>query len=240
MFFDGLENIESLAKKSGFSIFVLPNSPELSTASQTANSTSSALPGQSNKNHFIVTPDSSNKITIDQIREIIEKCQVRQKSDYFIYVYHAEAMNEKAENAFLKLLEEPAENYHFALFVNSPSSLLPTILSRGDLYIKRIKNPLKQPVEAEEAIKKYAKRIISARKSDLPSLASEILADKMAKKNPRTLVLQILDAAIEILYKSFFVTKNPVLLQKLPKLLLSYDNLKQNGHVKLHLVADLC
>ena len=39
---------------------------------------------------------------------------------------------------------------------------------------------------------------------------------------------------------SYFATKNPAFLKKLPKLLTLHDNLKQNGHIKLHLIADLC
>lgn len=227
MFFEDLSRIEHLAAESGFSIFVMPTTPN-------------TLPKESDKNHFIVIPDSTNQIKIEQIREIIEKCRTKQTSPFFIYVYHAETMNEKAENAFLKLLEEPAENYHFALFTNSPSSLLPTILSRGDLYIQRIENSLKQPIEAPEHIKKYAKAIISATNNNLVSTISSIMNDKEYKKNSRSFILQVCETAIEVCYKSFFATKNPLFLKKLAKLLTLYDNLKQNGHIKLHLVADLC
>lgn len=227
MFFDDLSNLENLAEQSGFSIFVLPKIPD-------------NFIKKSDKNHLVIIPDSTNQIKIEQIREIIEKCRTKQTKSFFIYVYHAETMNEKAENAFLKLLEEPAENYHFVLFTNSPSALLPTILSRGDLYIQRIKNPLNQPVEADETIKKYAKQIISASDNNLVSLVNDITKDKSYKKNSRNFVLQIVDTAIEISYKSFFATNNPLFLKKLAKLLVLYDNLKQNGHIKLHLVADLC
>lgn len=227
MFFEKDTDIENLAKNSGFSIFVMQNLPDI-------------LPKTSNKNHLIVAPADGEQIKIENIREIIDRTTTHQASDFFIYIYHAEAMNEKAENAFLKLLEEPAENYHFALFTSSATSLLPTILSRGELYIKRIENPLNQPVIAPEIVKKYAKRIISAKNSELPILANEITAAKEGKKNPRGFALAICEAAIEILYKSYFSTGNLAFLKKLPRLLQTYDNLKQNGHIKLHLVADLC
>lgn len=226
MFFEDLNNIEKLAKRSGFTIFVLKNIPD-----------SLQIEDQY---HFIITPDESGQIKIDQVREIIEKTNAKQTADFFVYIMNAEAMNEKAENAFLKLLEEPADNYHFAMFTSAPSALLPTILSRGDLYMERIKNPLEQPVEADETIKKYAKRIISAKNSDLPSLVNEITSDKAGKKNPRAFALSICETAIEILYKSYLMTENITFLKKLPKLIIAYENLKQNGHIKLHLVADLC
>lgn len=226
MFFENDSEIENIASSSGFSIFVLPTIPD-------------ALPKVGNKNHLIIEPDGSN-ITIEQIREIIDQTRTKQTKDFYIFVYHAEKMNEKAENAFLKLLEEPAENYHFVLFTNSASALLPTILSRGDLYIKRIKDPLNRPVNASETTKLYAKRIISAKNSDLPIIIKDLSNEKDFKKDARSTSLSVVETAIEILYKSYFATKNPAFLKKLPKLITLYDNLKQNGHIKLHLIADLC
>lgn len=226
MFFDDELKIEQIASLSGFSIFVMPTIPD-------------TLPKTGDKNHLVVQP-IQNSITIEQVREIINQTKVKQTKDFYIFVYNAEKMNEKAENAFLKLLEEPADNYHFVLFTNSASALLPTILSRGDLYIKRIKNPLNTPVDAPEMAKLYAKRIISAKNSDLPSLIKDLSNEKDFKKDARFTSLQITETAIEILYKSYFATKNPAFLKKLPKLLTLHDNLKQNGHIKLHLIADLC
>ena len=88
--------------------------------------------------------------------------------------------------------------------------------------------------------KLYAKRIISAKNSDLPNLIKDLSNEKDFKKDARFTSLQITETAIEILYKSYFATKNPAFLKKLPKLLTLHDNLKQNGHIKLHLIADLC
>lgn len=45
-------------------------------------------------------------------------------------VYEADAMNENAQNAFLKTLEEPPKNCLFILATGKPSALLPTIRSR--------------------------------------------------------------------------------------------------------------
>ena len=99
MFFDDELKIEQIASLSGFSIFVMPTIPDI-------------LPKTGDKNHLVVQP-IQNSITIEQVREIINQTKVKQTKDFYIFVYNAEKMNEKAENAFLKLLEEPADNYHF-------------------------------------------------------------------------------------------------------------------------------
>ena len=47
-------------------------------------------------------------------------------------------------------------------------------------------------------------------------------------------------AAIEMLYKTYFLTEKEVFLAKLPKFLAAYDGIYRNGHVKLQLIANLC
>ena len=37
-----------------------------------------------------------------------------------------------------------------------------------------------------------------------------------------------------------FITKKEVFIDKIPKFLGAFENIDRNGHVKLHLVADLC
>lgn len=227
MFLDDLKNLKNIAKNDGFSIFVTEHADEFY----------SALP---KKSSFFITPSKNNKITIDQVRGLIDLCTTLKTEDFFVVILSAESLNEQAENALLKLLEEPSPNYHFILQVSDPSALLPTILSRGNLYIERIKNGLSRPVPADSTQRLYAKRIIFAKNDELPDITKALTSEKDYKKDARNYTLKIVSIAIETLYKSFFATENPILLKKLSKLLTLHNNLMQNGHIKLHLVADLC
>ena len=231
MYYNDPDEAANLAQKDGFSIFVHRNSAEF---------LHSFIKNLSDKNITIVKPGNNHKITIDQIREIISHCQNRQTSPKYVIISSADVMNEPAQNAFLKLLEEPPANYHFVMQVRSASALLPTILSRGNVYALKTKNYLSSPIVADETIKSYAKQIISAKNTDLVSVINRITNEKSYKKNSRTYALSIADCAIEISYKSYFKTKNLVYLKKLPKLFALQEGLKQNGNIKLHLVADLC
>ena len=56
----------------------------------------------------------------------------------------------------------------------------------------------------------------------------------------RAYALLVLATAIEMLYKSYFITGKDVFVKKLPQFLTAYENIDKNGHIKLHLVADLC
>ena len=231
MYYDNTANILDLAEKSDFSIFVDREDAEF------CHNFSVNL----NPSRFtIIEPGKNHTINIDQIREIISSSHTIRKKDTFYVIKNADKMNEQAQNAFLKLLEEPPENYHFVMQVKNAYSLLETVLSRGDIYIKRENSPLDAPVSADEQIKSYAKQLISANESGLVSLMNRITSEKDYKKDPRGFTVSIVECAVEITYKSYFKTKNLNFLKKLPKLLNLLDNLKQNGNIKLHLIADLC
>lgn len=241
MFFDDYQQIFSIAQKSGFSIFVLPhNQIDVCQSAKKPIKTAAAQAvslGFPSKSTLVINP-ASGSITVDQIRDIIDRVKTHQSNDFFIVLVSAETMNLAAQNAFLKLLEEPSENYHFVLLTKDAAALLPTVLSRGALYFLRQDNPLSQPVLADEETKQLAKRIIAATPRELFLIATEI-SDKKKHKKPRELALQVTATAIEILYKSYFATNNPKFLKKLPSLIQLHAHLQANCHIKLHLVADL-
>ena len=189
------------------------------------------------KNALIVQPETKTTITIEQIRSVIGNLSTKQITDYYIIIRPADLMNTEAANALLKNLEEPRDKTHFILLTDSPSKLLPTVLSRSSIYFLRREKKLDEIKATDDIIKDYAKRLIIAKGSELVRLAEEITK---TKKNVRAYSLDILGTAIEILYKSYFITNRKAFAKKLPKFLMAYDGINQNGHIKLHLVADLC
>ena len=219
MFFDDYSQITTLATLSGFSIFVLKDTnftPDL-------------------KNLFTLAPDEkTGKISVESVRDFISLTEKKQSTDQFFLVRSPESMNAEASNAILKTLEEPKNHYHFLFFTKNPSALLPTILSRAQIFSEKSTSPLDSPVDFPEDIKNYAKRLMTLKSSDLPSFAKEI-----SDKKDRLLAKNIVSAAIELSYKSYFKTGNTSFLKKLPNFLTLYDNLDKNGHIKLHFVADL-
>ena len=72
------------------------------------------------------------EITVDQIRALaVDAAVLPNEADGKVYIFpEADTMNIAAQNAFLKLLEEPPPNWMFILVASRLERLLPTILSR--------------------------------------------------------------------------------------------------------------
>lgn len=86
---------------------------------------------------YILSPDEASKaIKVDMIRALRDDAFLKpNEAPCKIYIILcAEAMNDNAQNALLKILEEPPENVYFILSCTGAERLLQTILSRVETY----------------------------------------------------------------------------------------------------------
>lgn len=76
---------------------------------------------------------TANSFHVDTVRNIINDAYIQpNEADYKIYILaNAHCMNQNAQNALLKILEEPPKYVVFILTTNSKSALLSTVLSRS-------------------------------------------------------------------------------------------------------------
>ena len=95
---------------------------------------------------------SARSLHIDAIRKIRSDAYIRpNEAEYKGYlIFQAESMTREAQNALLKVLEEPPEHVLFVLTCLSASSMLPTVRSRAQVVTL-------QPVSMEEACKALAR-----------------------------------------------------------------------------------
>lgn len=69
-------------------------------------------------------------IKVSDIRDITSYAKTKVTGSRVIIIDNADRMTSSAQNAFLKMLEEPVPNTHFILTTHNPQSLLPTVRSR--------------------------------------------------------------------------------------------------------------
>jgi DNA polymerase-3 subunit delta' len=92
--------------------------------------------------YVVVRPEDKPSITIEQVRTIIQTLSL---SPYaadgirMVVIDAAELMTMEAQNALLKLIEEPPAQTIFVLVTERPASLLPTVRSRcAHIYFPRL------------------------------------------------------------------------------------------------------
>lgn len=80
----------------------------------------------------ISLPDGKKEIPVDTVRDIrAEAIVLPNEAEKKVFIIeHADFMNDHAQNAFLKTLEEPPSHARFILLAENPAALLDTVRSR--------------------------------------------------------------------------------------------------------------
>lgn len=91
---------------------------------------------------MVIKEEKSDSIKIDDVRQIIAQCaQASHQGNYRVIVFSpADAMPVGAQNALLKILEEPPAKTVFILVSEYPSLLAPTLRSRCQKKVLPSKN----------------------------------------------------------------------------------------------------
>lgn len=94
----------------------------------------------SKASYHLVLPEKDEKIDLDKgvitvkaVRRLYDITKTVEPKGRYIIIDYAERMGVPAQNAFLKLLEEPPKGTRFILLTHKLDSLLPTIRSRSQL-----------------------------------------------------------------------------------------------------------
>ena len=220
MHLNSIDDISRISQKTGFSIFELPTEDF-----------GAILP---KAHHFQpVNKDFYTKEVIDEISALVH---TKQSKSLIIVLENGENMNDSAANTFLKTLEEPGENVHFVFLVQNSAKILPTIKSRAQNYYFIPTAKISDAPNIDPELLATAKKYITCTQQDLPSFCDKIAKEK---KDARSRAIAIVDTAIQLIYKTYFVTGQAKYLDRLESLLNTSDALRANGHIKLQLIAGM-
>lgn len=149
------------------------------------------------------------EIRVDTIRNIRKEAYVLPTDcEYHIYILNeSEKMNVNAQNALLKILEEPPQNTIFILLAPSKELLLPTVVSRVQAHTLG-----KSSVEETQQV--FLHKFPSLPKESVTRAAKlQCVFDKIELDAPS---IKIIDSAYE-LAKQYFIEKKHRLNEDLPQ-----------------------
>jgi DNA polymerase III gamma/tau subunit len=202
-------------------------------------------------------------ISIDSIRRLYTQTRAVQTGKMVIIVDYAERMGRPAQNAFLKLLEEPGRGVYFILASHTPSQLLPTVRSRIQTFdvqpitltqSEAILDELKvksaqkrtQMLYMAEGLPAELRRLIDNQSyfEDRASIvrdARDLLQAKPYKKlliahkykDDRENALLLLTSASNILRRSISDKPQAHTISQIENLLFAYQQIQANGNIRL-------
>lgn len=204
-------------------------------------------------------------IGVDNIRQLIEQTKTKTDKMRIFIIDYAEKMTLGAQNAFLKLLEEPNENTHLILLCDNTLSLLPTILSRTEkMNVRPITKgqsiSLLDSLGEKDKLKRTQLMFIACGKpAELTRLcrdtsyfesrsaivrdARELLSGSIYQKlllaqkykDNRIFSLLLLNDACNILRKTIIDNSQENSLRLIDKIINTYKQIEQNGNIRLNL-----
>lgn len=182
--------------------------------------------------------DAASHNTIDDIRSLNEQVRIPpQVGSHKIYIIdEVHMLSLAAFNAFLKTLEEPPAHVIFILATTEKQRLIPTILSRCQIFdfkrieIPEIKEHLAHVADQQQISYEDEALHIIAQKADGAMRDALSIFDRMANFCRNNLTAQDVAANLNMLDPAkYFEFSNLLVEQKIPEVLLAYDDILKRG-----------
>ena len=200
--------------------------------------------------------DASGIIRIDQIRDLRQYTRGITNNQVVYIIDDADKMNHQTQNAFLKLLEEPARNVHFILTSHQPNLLLtirPVSEEASRLLLAKYRQ-LDTTAITQIMFLANGRPALISRLASKPSELADIGAvikdsqaliagpmnDKLtvaARYTDRKDTLELLHYSILLVQNAAAKNSTPAIIDKLARLSETYERIAANGNIKLQLAA---
>jgi DNA polymerase-3 subunit gamma/tau len=182
--------------------------------------------------------DAASNNSVDDIRSLVEQVRFApQAGKYKVYIVdEVHMLSASAFNAFLKTLEEPPSYAIFILATTEKHKILPTILSRCQIFdFKRITNNdtvahLQEIVDKEEIKAEKAALQVIAQKSEGCMRDSLSILDKIVSFTNGTVTYQNTLEHLNILDEDYFFRLLDLLQQQdMAGAMVLYDEINRKG-----------
>ena len=192
--------------------------------------------------------DAASNNSVDDIRSLIEQVRIPpQAGKYKIYIIdEVHMLSQAAFNAFLKTLEEPPSYAIFILATTEKHKILPTILSRCQIFdFNRIKvedmaNHLASIAEKESVAFEADGLHIIAQKADGGLRDALSMFDQIVSFSNKNITYQTVIDNLNILdYDYYFQLMDSVAKEDAAQTLLTFDKVLNHGFDGGHFISGL-
>lgn len=192
--------------------------------------------------------DAASNNSVDDIRNLNDQVRIPpQTGNYKVYIIdEVHMLSASAFNAFLKTLEEPPAHAIFILATTEKHKIIPTILSRCQIFdFKRIgvldtkkyleKIAIQEHIEAEDD----ALHII-AQKADGALRDALSIFDRVVSFSGKELTRKAVTENLNVLdYDEYFKTTDLLLDNKIPEVLVHFNTILSKGFDGNHFITGL-
>lgn len=192
--------------------------------------------------------DAASNNSVDDIRKLIEQTRIPpQIGKYKVFIVdEVHMLSQQAFNAFLKTLEEPPQHVVFILATTEKHKLLPTILSRCQIYdfsrmnVPDIVNHLKKVAENEGIKAEEAALGVIADKADGGMRDALSIFDQVAAFCQGNITYQQTIANLNVLdYAYYFKLVDLFLANKVAEIMTTFNEVLCKGFPADHFVNGL-
>jgi DNA polymerase-3 subunit gamma/tau len=192
--------------------------------------------------------DAASNNSVDDIRSLTDQVRIPpQTGKYKVYIIdEVHMLSQAAFNAFLKTLEEPPAHAIFILATTEKHKIIPTILSRCQIFdFKRIgvldaKNYLKTICEKENITAEDDALHIIAQKADGAMRDALSIFDRVVSFSGSNLTREAVTQNLNVLdYDTYFNMTNLLLENNIPQVLTNFNEILGKGFEGHHFINGL-
>jgi DNA polymerase-3 subunit gamma/tau len=192
--------------------------------------------------------DAASNNSVDDIRNLIDQVRIPpQTGQYKVYIIdEVHMLSSSAFNAFLKTLEEPPKHAIFILATTEKHKIIPTILSRCQIFdfkritVKDAKEHLIEVAKSQGVEFEDDALHIIAQKADGAMRDALSIFDRVVSFCGNNLTRQAVTENLNVLdYETYMSFTELFLENNIPQLLVSFDSLLAKGFDGHHFISGL-
>ncbi len=224
------------------------NCTNLSPETEACNQCDSCKAFNTSRSFNIHELDAASNNSVDDIRNLTDQVRIPpQMGRYSVYIIdEVHMLSSQAFNAFLKTLEEPPKHAIFILATTEKHKIIPTILSRCQIFdfnrisVSDISGYLEFVAKSEGVQVEPEGLNVIAQKADGAMRDALSIFDQIVSFSGKTITYQDIIGNLNVLdYDYYFKLVDQFLKNDVPQVLMTFNEILNNGFDGHHFITGL-